>query len=1404
MSQIKHDTLKTTAAVLVLPLALAACGGGASSGGGSTTISGSTNQNKSYTQVETSSAQGFPSKIEPQPSQVSTPGSTGVSTGSTGTKNQGTSNQGANNQGTKPNVNANTAPNQGSTGTKQAAPTVTSPTSTPNQGVATNTNSGTQQATPTASNNTKPATDTSSSSLANQNPAQDGFASGDTPTRVEPSTTAPAGKSEADRAREDYQATVDHFSRYYTRSDLEGKNGVTNFQTGKSTSDHRASFNRVVTLNNALASTKNLITNKLALDAGSVIFKAPSTGLSIYLTKTANTNLFLFSNFYPVFSKTLEEYPNYERRNASFTGAGIKVAVVDGNLNLDDPNFRTRPVRGSYKGMPILSSEILDNSGEKATHGTDVALIIGGNQNSYVAGLAPNVQLVHYPIHKNPNYANLYRAILSYNEEHPDQRIHVVNNSYVINSDDAIGRLRPELQQLANRFNSNTAPLWVFATGNRARTRDAAGNLVTNASTSISDNAARSYTKFLTTTQGIEDNVLAVTGAIVKPTASELAAYREKLRAWEQNGSQGPKPQLVATPAYLQPEASAIQCGESKWSCLAALNYYYFNGTAAQASDRRVAFGTSFATPQVTATAALVKETFPFLTNPQLKTVLLTTATDIGEKGVDETFGWGLLNAEKALNGPGLFVGSDFVVDLSNHGANNYYFNNAIAGDRGLVVNGTSRDMNTRLFITRQSSYSGDTVVNGASLYAMRGLPKSNLYINSGGYAHLQDTDSTPSPFANVTNNGVLSVLGTSIKNLTLKPNSTLVLSTNRTTSVVDTAQLNGYLDLTFTANLRSGEHILLLRAEHLSGRFQGRIKRPSNSVFADYEVFYDYAGGRVLATVLRLPAAAGLASAEDDRKFVDTKYAAQTLEDYFNWYDYIYLPTDGSVDSKATTSTKPGLYDTAAVPSVGSPSFFNRATLSSLASAESTPAQADAAASVADSAAGSLAEKATENAPSSTTSLKPTQPVLNTSQASSLSATTLSADADPYANPEEVSALLAANDVTLAGTSDPAVPAQPTLAERVKAKADEFINANKSQALEIIERLSGSHVPNALQAASLATNRAQDQFTKDTLLKSGQASEVNGYVSYDGSLDNWKHEESLVEAKHKQHTVSAGAFTQLGRARFGLVATYGKSDWQQGKGLTAQPAQNAANVAGNQPNNQPNNQPSTNAAANATTQASASVDTSLVGARLAGAYTLVNNSQFGTQAAASLGYNRYSLNSSRKLPLSETAVATSALVAHDFNLALYAKQRFSLQPELELNLYAGLKYNHVSLADDKETIADPVYAPLAISYKDASFNSVKLNLGATASYAFNLASLASKISVGLDYDLAFNSKFAFKSEQRQALVSATLDQRNLTTFSLSYALMAAKNVELAVTGKYAISDSWSAKNVNASLTFGF
>lgn len=59
--------------------------------------------------------------------------------------------------------------------------------------------------------------------------------------------------------------------------------------------------------------------------------------------------------------------------------------------------------------------------------------------------------------------------------------------------------------------------------------------------------------------------------------------------------------------------------------------------------------GNSFAAPAVAAAAALLKQYWPQLGGKAIATILLDTATDAGAPGVDQVYGVGILNVEKAM-----------------------------------------------------------------------------------------------------------------------------------------------------------------------------------------------------------------------------------------------------------------------------------------------------------------------------------------------------------------------------------------------------------------------------------------------------------------------------------------------------------------------------------------------------------------------------------------------------------------------------------------------------------------------------------------------------------------------------------------------------------------------------------
>ncbi len=151
------------------------------------------------------------------------------------------------------------------------------------------------------------------------------------------------------------------------------------------------------------------------------------------------------------------------------------------------------------------------------------------------------------------------------------------------------------------------------------------------------------------------------------------------------------------------------RCGVASGWCLAAPGggddtdrdgIYSVRNTGGYVRDS----GTSMAAPQVAGTAALVKQAYPFFTAHNLQQTLLTTATPLGDPAV---YGWGLLNAGKAVRGPARFV-DVFDVDTQGYFAT---FHNDIDGAGSLVKRGAGQ-----LTLVGANTYTGPTEVQEGKL----------------------------------------------------------------------------------------------------------------------------------------------------------------------------------------------------------------------------------------------------------------------------------------------------------------------------------------------------------------------------------------------------------------------------------------------------------------------------------------------------------------------------------------------------------------------------------------------------------------------------------------------------------------------------------------------------------------
>lgn len=167
-------------------------------------------------------------------------------------------------------------------------------------------------------------------------------------------------------------------------------------------------------------------------------------------------------------------------------------------------------------------------------------------------------------------------------------------------------------------------------------------------------------------------------------------------------------------------------CGVAKDFCLAAPGNQIYSTAPINASHPTgydTMDGTSQAAPTVTGIAALVKEAFPWFTAADIQGALLTTATDLGDPGVDDIYGWGLVNAGKAVLGYGAF---SEIVTIDTQGYTSTFAND-ISGAGGLVKAGEGT-----LILAGENTYEGGTSIVGGIL-SVNGSVSSQVLVGEGG-----------------------------------------------------------------------------------------------------------------------------------------------------------------------------------------------------------------------------------------------------------------------------------------------------------------------------------------------------------------------------------------------------------------------------------------------------------------------------------------------------------------------------------------------------------------------------------------------------------------------------------------------------------------------------------------------
>ncbi len=498
---------------------------------------------------------------------------------------------------------------------------------------------------------------------------------------------------------------------------------------------------------------------------------------------------------------------------AGIKGQGVTIGFVDSGVNRNHPTLLGR-VTSSFTHVSSPPNDL--SVDDKAGHGTTVASLAAGrpavgnylnadgsnsgNTGMWGGGVAQDASVASSRIISDvappddgsgqgseigagQGYGDFFQQI---DAELANAGARIINNSWggLYWSDPA---LTTELATAWKDFVVNRGGIVVFANGNSGGDPRYAGD--------PSDNAALPS---LAHDSALEKGWITV-GALDPDLPTQLTDYSQ-------------------------------QCGIAKNYCLVAPGNVVFitpSATSQATSGLYQGGGTSFAAPLVSGALAVTWSAFPYMSNDQVRQLVLGGAKDLGAPGVDPVFGWGLLDVSKAANGPSRFDWGDFKVSFSG----NSVWRNSIQGAGGLTKDGSGI-----LTLTAPARYAGDTRVVAGGL-SLRGDLSNRLFVSNGATVwaggNVGSTSNDGRFFFNASNSG--SIHG----DFTQSSTGNLGVWLGTTMKVSGTAKLAGQVSI---LGVKSGyvttAKETLVNAAAISGKFSS-LKAATN-VFLDASLSYD------------------------------------------------------------------------------------------------------------------------------------------------------------------------------------------------------------------------------------------------------------------------------------------------------------------------------------------------------------------------------------------------------------------------------------------------------------------------------------------------------------------------------------------------------------------------------------
>ncbi len=288
------------------------------------------------------------------------------------------------------------------------------------------------------------------------------------------------------------------------------------------------------------------------------------------------------------------------------TGQGVTIGIIDGGVDATNPEFAGR--------IHASSADVVSNRGiqPESTHGTQVALFAAAaRNNSGIVGIAYDATILALRADSVGSCAGTDGCSFSDTAIANSVDRAISAGAKVINI--SLGGSSPNLTLRSAIARAATAGLFVVVSAGNRETTD------TDADIANPD-------AFASGLRAAGNGNVVIAGSVDANNTISSFSYRAGSQAnW-----------------YLGTRGEQICC-------------LYENGvikTTTGANGETLVFlprGTSYAAPQIAGAAALLFQAFPNLTGAQVANLLLTTARDAGDAGVDAIYGRGILDIARAF-----------------------------------------------------------------------------------------------------------------------------------------------------------------------------------------------------------------------------------------------------------------------------------------------------------------------------------------------------------------------------------------------------------------------------------------------------------------------------------------------------------------------------------------------------------------------------------------------------------------------------------------------------------------------------------------------------------------------------------------------------------------------------------